>query len=231
MDKLSYALGLGIGQNLLGMGAKDMSVDDFAQAVRDVLQGKPTAITHKEAQEIVTRHFQELEARAHAANIEAGRRFLEANKQRPGVVTLPSGLQYKVLVRGEGPVAAANDEVTVKYEGRLVDGTVFDSSYERKEQTNKFRPSQVIKGWAEALTMMPAGSKWELYIPYDLAYGERAAGKIKPYSALVFTVELVSVNKAKAAGQGAAAKAGPATVKAAKIRPAKTSASKAQPNK
>ena len=203
----------------------------FNRGFVNALKGDHAMMADSTAKAYFDKAFKQAVDDRNAANKKAGEDFLAANKQKPGVVTLPSGLQYKVLVRGEGPVAAANDEVTVKYEGRLVEGTVFDSSYERKEQTNKFRPSQVIKGWAEALTMMPAGSKWELYIPYDLAYGERAAGKIKPYSALVFTVELVSVNKAKAAGQGAAAKAGPATVKAAKIRPAKTSASKAQPNK
>ena len=185
----------------------------FNRGFVNALKGDHAMMADSTAKAYFDKAFKQAVDDRNAANKKAGEDFLAANKQKPGVVTLP------------------NDEVTVKYEGRLVDGTVFDSSYERKEQTNKFRPSQVIKGWAEALTMMPAGSKWELYIPYDLAYGERAAGKIKPYSALVFTVELVSVNKAKAAGQGAAAKAGPATVKAAKIRPAKTSASKAQPNK
>lgn len=133
-----------------------------------------------------------------AATRKAGEEFLAANKQKPGVVTTPSGLQYKVLVKGTGDVAGEKDEVSVKYEGRLLDGTVFDSSYKRKDPVTKFRPNQVIKGWTEALTMMPVGSKWELYIPYNLAYGERQAGKIKPYSTLVFTVEVVAVKKAEA---------------------------------
>lgn len=142
-----------------------------------------------------------------AANKKAGEDFLAANKTQPGVVELPSGLQYKILTRGSGAVPAANDEVTVKYEGRLIDGTVFDSSYERPGETSKFRPDQVIKGWTEALTMMPVGSKWELYIPYNLAYGERQAGKIKPYSALIFTVEMVSIKNTAAAKTGAETKA------------------------
>lgn len=195
MDKLSYALGLGIGQNLLGMGAKDMSVDDFAQAVREVLQGKPTAITHKEAQEIVTRHFQELEARAHAANIEAGRRFLEANKQRPGVVTLPSGLQYEVIEEGNpsGPRATLYDRVQCHYEGMLTDGTLFDSSVKRG-QPAVFGVNQVIPGWTEALQLMPEGAKWKLYLPSELAYGAQGAGDaIPPHSTLVFEVELQKI--------------------------------------
>lgn len=126
--------------------------------------------------------------------IEAGEHFLDENGRQEGVVTTPSGLQYKVLVAGTGVVPTADDEVTVKYEGRLVDGTVFDSSYRRREQTNKFRVNQVIRGWTEALTMMPVGSKWELYIPQELAYGARKTGNIPPYSALIFTVELIAVN-------------------------------------
>ena len=128
-------------------------------------------------------------------NRRAGEKFLAKNKKQKGVVTLPSGLQYKILEKGTGEIPTEKDEVVVKYEGKLVDGTVFDSSYERKDQTNKFRPTQVIKGWSEALTMMPVGSKWQLFIPYQLAYGEREAGKIQPFSALIFTVELVSIEK------------------------------------
>lgn len=120
-------------------------------------------------------------------------KWLEQNKTKEGVVTLPSGLQYKVLTKGNGKTATGDDEVEVKYEGKLIDGTVFDSSYNRNPQTNTFRPSQVIKGWTEALTMMPEGSVWEIYIPQELAYGNRQAGKIKPYSTLIFKVELVKV--------------------------------------
>lgn len=122
-----------------------------------------------------------------------GQRFLDENAQKEGVVVLPSGLQYKVLREGNGAIAKENDMVTVKYEGRLIDGTEFDSSYKRNPQTTDFRPNQVIRGWTEALTMMPVGSKWELYIPQDLAYGSRAAGKIPAFSTLVFTVELEAV--------------------------------------
>lgn len=150
---------------------------------------------------------------------KAGEDFLAANAKKEGVVTLPSGLQYKVLTKGEGEVASNDDEVTVKYEGRLIDGKVFDSSYKRGDGTTKFRPTQVIKGWTEALTMMPVGSKWELYIPYNLAYGERDMGDIPAFSALVFTVEMVGVKKKEAE-----AKTENATAKTAK--PAATTTKK-----
>ena len=125
--------------------------------------------------------------------------WLAANAKKEGVVTLPSGLQYKVLTAGTGEVATKDDNVTVRYEGKTIDGNVFDSSYKRNPDTSTFRPDQVIKGWTEALQLMPVGSKWEIYIPYDLAYGERGSGRnIKPYEALIFTVELVDIEKPKA---------------------------------
>ncbi|MCK8621338.1 FKBP-type peptidyl-prolyl cis-trans isomerase [Prevotella sp. E13-27] len=127
---------------------------------------------------------------------EAGRKFLEENKTKDGVITTPSGLQYKVLTAGTGVVPQRTDRVKVHYEGRLIDGTVFDASKKHGTEPAVFRADQVIKGWTEALTMMPVGSKWQLYIPYDLAYGERGAGKdIKPYATLIFDVELVGIEK------------------------------------
>ena len=132
-----------------------------------------------------------------AAAKAKGAAWLAENKKNAGVVELPSGLQYKIITAGNGPVAEADQDVVVKYEGKLLDGTVFDSSYTRNPQTTTFKPSQVIKGWTEALTMMPQGSTWELYIPENLGYGERGAGpKIPPYSTLIFKVEVVEV-KAK----------------------------------
>lgn len=175
------------------------------------------------ADSVARKYFDSASMRAaeerNAATRKAGEDFLAENAKKEGVVTLPSGLQYKVLVKGEGTVPSVSDEVTVKYEGHMIDGTEFDSSYKRGDGTARFRPDQVIKGWTEALTMMPAGSKWELYIPYSLAYGERQAGKIKPYSTLIFTVELVDV-KAKDSDGTNDAKTGPDTVPATKIRPA-----------
>ena len=126
---------------------------------------------------------------------KAGEQFLSENSKKAGVQVTPSGLQYKILTKGKGKVPTKDDQVIVKYEGRLIDGTVFDSSYKRAEQTNKFRPTDVIKGWTEALTMMPVGSKWELYIPQELAYGARETGDIPAYSALIFIVELVGIEK------------------------------------
>ena len=128
----------------------------------------------------------------YGANRDAGKQFLAENARKDSVITLPSGLQYKVLVKGNGKVPQMTDKVKVHYEGRLLDGTVFDSSYKRGEPS-ELTPKQVIKGWTEALTMMPDGSKWQLYIPYDLAYGDREAGQIKPYSMLIFDVELIEI--------------------------------------
>ncbi len=128
-------------------------------------------------------------------NRRDGEKWLEDNAKKEGVVTLPSGLQYKIITKGEGAIPQRTDRVIVKYEGKTIDGTVFDSSYKRDPQTSTFRADQVIKGWTEALTIMPVGSKWELYIPQQLAYGERQAGKIKPYSMLIFTVELIDIEQ------------------------------------
>ena len=137
------------------------------------------------------------EEKLYGPNREAGKQFLAENAKKDGVVTLPSGLQYKVLVQGEGEVPQRDEKVFVNYEGRLVDGKVFDASNRHGDKPAEFRPDQVIKGWTEALTMMPVGSKWQLYIPYDLAYGNRDMGEIKPYSTLIFDVELVGIDKPK----------------------------------
>ena len=194
MDKFSYAIGLGIGQNLLSMGAKGIAVDDFAQAIKDVLEGNQTAISHTEARDIVNKYFAEREEKMNAANIEAGKKFLEENKKREGVVTLPSGLQYEVITEGNvGRYAKATDQVQCHYEGTLIDGTLFDSSIKRGQPAT-FGVNQVIPGWVEALQLMPEGAKWKLYIPSDLAYGAQGAGEmIPPHSTLVFEVELQKI--------------------------------------
>ena len=194
MDKFSYAIGLGIGQNLLSMGAKGIAVDDFAQAIKDVLEGNQTAISHTEARDIVNKYFAELEEKMNAANIEAGKKFLEENKKREGVVTLPSGLQYEVITEGNvGRYAKATDQVQCHYEGTLIDGTLFDSSIKRGQPAT-FGVNQVIPGWVEALHLMPEGAKWKIYIPRDLAYGAQGAGEmIPPHSTLVFEVELQKI--------------------------------------
>ena len=177
----------------------DLLVQGFIASLK-----KDTTFFQQEAAETLMRTTRDAvkHAKEEAAK-EEGRKFLAENATKEGVKTLPSGLQYKVLREGTGKVADVNDEVVVKYEGRLIDGTIFDSSYERNPQTSKFRPNQVIKGWTEALSMMPEGSKWELYIPENLAYGERQAGKIPAFSTLIFTVD--EVIKAKAAEEAAPA--------------------------
>ena len=193
MDKFSYSIGLGIGQNLSSMGIANLSVDDFAQAIKDVLEGNQTAINHQEAREIVNKYFEELEAKMGAAAIEQGKAFLEENQKRAGVVTLPSGLQYEIIKEGTGKKPQATDQVKCHYEGTLIDGTLFDSSVQRGEPA-VFGVSQVIPGWVEALQLMPEGSKWKLYIPSELGYGARGAGEmIPPHSTLVFEVELLEV--------------------------------------
>lgn len=173
--------------------------DLFYRGFTDALMKDTTVFTLNKAEDYFTAKQQAdkaiREETLYGANRDAGKKFLEENAQKEGVITLPSGLQYKVLVKGEGEVPTRSDKVKVHYEGRLLDGTVFDSSYKRNEPS-EFTPTQVIKGWTEALTMMPVGSKWQLYIPYELAYGERGAGEdIKPYSTLIFDVELLDIVK------------------------------------
>ena len=193
MDKFSYSLGLGIGQNLKSMGAGDINVEDFARAVEDVLKSRQTAITHKEARDIVNKGFAELEKKIHAQTIAVGKAFLEENKKKDGVVTLPSGLQYEVIKAGTGKKPKLTSRVRCHYEGTLIDGTLFDSSVKRG-QPAVFGVNQVIKGWTEALQLMGEGAKWKLYIPSDLGYGSQGAGEmIPPYSTLIFEVELIDV--------------------------------------
>ena len=200
MDKLSYALGLGIGQQLSQMGANDISAEDFAQAIKDVLEGKELKVSHREAQTIVQDYFQKQEqklqaerAEAGKAHKEAGEKYLAENAKKEGVITLPSGLQYQVLKEGNGKKPTAKDTVQCHYEGFLIDGTVFDSSIQRGEPAT-FPLQQVIAGWTEGLQLMQEGAKYRFFIPYRLAYGEGGAGSsIPPFAALIFDVELIQV--------------------------------------
>lgn len=193
MDKFSYGLGMGIGQNLLSMGVKNMNVEDFIKGINDVLKGEKLEMTHAEAQKVVNEYFKQLAEEAYAQNKASGEAFLAENAKKEGVVTLPSGLQYEVITEGSGKQPSATDRVQCHYEGTLIDGTVFDSSIKRGEPA-VFGVNQVIRGWVEALQLMKEGAKWRLYIPYDMAYGEHGAGEmIPPYSALVFEVELIKV--------------------------------------
>ncbi|ANR72166.1 FKBP-type peptidyl-prolyl cis-trans isomerase [Prevotella scopos JCM 17725] len=200
MDKLSYALGIGIGSQLAGMGAKELNIDDFAQAIKDVISGSELKVDNAEAQTLVQNFFQEQEAKQQAAAAEAGKAakeagetFLAENGKKEGVVTLPSGLQYQVLKEGNGKKPSATDQVVCHYEGTLIDGTIFDSSYKRNEPAT-FGLNQVIPGWTEGVQLMQEGAKYRFFIPYKLAYGERGAGaQIPPFAALVFDVELIEV--------------------------------------
>lgn len=193
MDKFSYAIGLGIGQNLSAMGARDINVEDFAQAIHDVLEGNETAISHDEARQIVNEFFEKMEEKISAGNIEEGKTFLEENKKNPNIITLPSGLQYEILQEGNGKKPQATDRVRCHYEGKLINGTLFDSSIQRGEPA-VFGVNQVIPGWVESLQLMSEGSKWRLYIPSELAYGANGAGEmIPPHSTLIFDVELIEV--------------------------------------
>lgn len=167
----------------------------FLRGFIDAVSKDTTLFTVADASKYHQSVFAAIKEREAEALRADGKAWLAENAKQPGVVTLPSGLQYKIVRKGNGPVAAADENVTVKYEGRLINGTVFDSSYQRNPQTTTFRPSQVIKGWTEALHLMPEGSEWELYIPEHLGYGERQAGKIPPYSTLIFKLEVVKVEK------------------------------------
>lgn len=193
MDKLSYALGLVIGHNLKEMGVDNLNGADFAQAVADVLAGNATTMTNAEAQQIVATYMQEKEAEKGKAAREAGEKFLAENAKKEGVTVTTSGLQYIVLTEGSGRKPSATDNVKCHYEGRLTDGTVFDSSYRRGEPA-VFPLNGVIAGWTEGVQLMGEGAKFRFFIPYNLAYGERGAGgSIPPYAALVFDVELIEV--------------------------------------
>lgn len=200
MNKLSYALGLGIGRQLAQMGAEDLNIDDFSQAIKDILTGKEPQVSDQEAQKLVTTFFEEQEAKQRAAaaekykdNKEKGEAWLANKAMEEGVVALPSGLLYQVLNEGSGKKPTAADTVECHYEGRLIDGTVFDSSYKRGESAT-FPLNGVIAGWAEGVQLMSEGAKYRFFIPYQLAYGERGAGQaIPPFAALVFDVELIKV--------------------------------------
>ena len=200
MDKLSYALGIGIGSQLAGMGARELNIDDFAQAIKDVISGSQLKVDNVEAQTLVQNFFQEQETKQQAAAAEAGKAakaegeaFLAENGKKEGIVTLPSGLQYQVLKEGNGKKPSATDQVVCHYEGTLIDGTVFDSSYQRNQPAT-FGLNQVIPGWTEGVQLMQEGAKYRFFIPYKLAYGERGAGaQIPPFATLVFDVELIEV--------------------------------------
>lgn len=193
MEKVSYALGLSLGNNLLGSGVTALDYAKLAKGIQDVMEQKDPEISYQEAQTIINEFFQALQAKVSEAAKQAGTAFLAENAKREGVVTLESGLQYEVVTAGNGATPSAADQVKVHYHGSLIDGTVFDSSVQRGEPAT-FGVTQVISGWVEALQLMPVGSKWRLFIPSELAYGAQGAGQhIAPHSTLVFEVELLEI--------------------------------------
>lgn len=193
MDSLSYSIGILMGQNLKQQGFDDIDPSSMADAINDVLNGKDLKVPKDEAQALVNKFAQEKAAAKAAEARGGGEQFLAENGKRPEVTTTATGLQYEVLKSGEGATPGPTDKVKVHYHGMLVDGTVFDSSVDRGEPIS-FPVNGVISGWTEALQLMKEGDKWKIFIPYNLAYGERGAGaQIPPYAALIFEVELLAV--------------------------------------
>ena len=201
LDRISYALGLSMGNNFRSSGIKTLNVKDFSDGVAAVFAGETPKMTYDEAKQEIQNFFQAMEAEQQAAamkmaevNAKAGKEFLDENGKRAEVITTPSGLQYEVIAEGSGKQPADSDSVTVHYTGKLIDGTVFDSSVERGTPAT-FGVTQVIPGWVEALKMMKEGAKWRLFIPSNLAYGPQGAGNvIGPNATLIFDVELIKIN-------------------------------------
>lgn len=193
MEKVSYALGLSLGNNLLNSGVTALDYAKLAKGIQDVMEQNELDMSYEEAQAVINEFFQSLAAKVGEEAKSQGKAFLEENAKRSEVVTLASGLQYEIITKGEGVTPKASDTVKVHYHGQLIDGTVFDSSVKRGEPAS-FGVTQVISGWVEALQLMPVGSKWKLYIPSDLAYGAQGAGQaIAPHSTLIFEVELLDI--------------------------------------
>lgn len=201
-QKTSYSMGYNIGSawKRQGIEATDVDLDVLLSGLRDATSGKESSVSEQENRELLTAFQGELRTRREEKRKQLGEKnkkeaevFLAENKSKPGVKTLPDGLQYKVITEGQGPKPTTNDTVSVNYKGTLIDGTEFDSSYKRG-QPAKFKVTQVIKGWTEALQMMSPGAKWQLFIPAELGYGERGSGaNIGPNAALIFEVELISI--------------------------------------
>lgn len=192
-DKVSYSLGLSIASNLISSGVKTLNAEAFNDGLATIFEGRMPEINPDEANKILQNFFEGLQKEQGNAAKEAGNKFLEENKKQEGVITLPSGLQYKILKNGNGPKPKASDTVKCHYEGRLINGAIFDSSIRRGEPA-EFPVSGVIAGWVEALQLMNTGSKWQLYIPSELAYGSHGAGQsIGPNETLIFDVELLDI--------------------------------------
>lgn len=193
MKEVSYALGLSMAANFMNSGLKDIDTDAFTKGLIDVLKGNTPDMSMEKAQSVINQFFAKLQAEAVENNKKEGEAFLAKNKEKAGVVVTASGLQYEILTQGTGSRPKATDTVRCHYEGRLINGQVFDSSFKRNQPAD-FPVNQVIPGWVEALQLMPVGSKWRLYIPSNLAYGEHGAGElIGPNTTLIFDVELLEI--------------------------------------
>lgn len=193
IENVSYSLGVNVGTNLKKEGFGELNIEKFAKAIEDVFAAKDLEIPVEKTDEIINSFFATLQKEKFENNAKEGIEFLATNATRDGVTVLPSGLQYEILTEGTGVVPNANSTVTTHYHGTLIDGTVFDSSVNRNEPAT-FAVNQVIKGWVEVLQLMPVGSKWKIFIPSELAYGERGAGKaIAPHSTLIFEIELLKI--------------------------------------
>ncbi len=193
LDSVSYSLGLNIAENIKSQGMDEINTEAVAKAFRDVFGDEETLLDAAQAGNILNTYFQNMQMANAEKSIQAGKDFLAENKLREEIMTTESGLQYEILAEGSGPVPSADDQVRVHYHGMTIDSTVFDSSVDRGEPVT-FGVTQVIPGWQEALQLMPVGSKWKIYIPSELAYGERGAGQvIGPHETLIFEVELLGI--------------------------------------
>jgi FKBP-type peptidyl-prolyl cis-trans isomerase len=195
-DSASYAVGVSVANFYVQQGMKNLNTEIVARAINDAMSGKKTLLTDADANTVLMQYMQKAQTSKAQPNIEAGEKFLAQNKNKPGIKTTASGLQYEVVTQGTGIKPTANDTVVAHYAGKLIDGTEFDNSYKRGQPIT-IPASSVIKGWTEALQLMPIGSKYRLYIPYQLGYGLNEAGAIPPGSVLIFDVELLDVKKAQ----------------------------------
>jgi len=193
MKDISYSLGMNIASNLKSSGVDTIDFEEFNTGLKAVFNGEETKMNTEEANQLLQDYFGALQQQQHGSNIEAGKTFLAENAKKENIVELESGLQYEILKEGTGEKPKATDQVKCHYHGTLIDGTVFDSSVERGEPA-VFPVNGVIQGWVEALQLMPVGSKWKLFIPSDMAYGDKGAGQaIAPHSTLIFDVELLEI--------------------------------------
>jgi FKBP-type peptidyl-prolyl cis-trans isomerase FklB len=195
VEKFSYSIGLSVASNLIGSGIKTIDAEAFNMAIEDAYEGKMPKISADEANQIIQEYISKVQDKEKDANLNAGKEYLEENKKLQHIEELPSGMQFEVMVQGDGELPSASDNVKCHYHGTLIDGTVFDSSVQRGEPA-QFPVNGVIQGWQEALQLMPVGSKWKLFIPPHLAYGENGAGGvIGPNATLIFEVELLEIVK------------------------------------